>query len=81
MVLSVVLIVISVASVFLNFEEYRDIDIYLLYGSILGMSIILLLGLKNTLIDVFFTFFTMIFMYIFSKKSFLKKLLAKTDRG
>lgn len=81
MVLSVVLIVISVASVFLNFEEYRDIDIYLLYGSILGMSIILLLGLKNTLIDVFFTFFTMIFMYIFSKKDFLKKLLAKKDRG
>lgn len=81
MVLSVVLIVISVASVFLNFEEYRDIDIYLLYGSILGMSIILLLGLKNTLIDVFFTFFAMIFMYIFSKKSFLKKILAKKDRG
>lgn len=81
MVLSVVLIVISVASVFLNFEEYRDIDIYLLYGSILGMSIILLFGLKNTLINVFFTFFTMIFIYIFSKKSFLKKMLAKKHRG
>lgn len=80
MVLSVVLIVISIASVFLNFEEYRDIDIYLLYGSIFGMSIILLLGLKSILINVFFTFFAILFLYVFSNKSFFKKFLYKKHK-
>ncbi|CEN29791.1 Uncharacterised protein [[Clostridium] sordellii] len=62
MIINIILIIVSIINIVLNFEEKKDNNTYVAYGSLLIINTLLLFKVKSTILNIILLIFIIVFL-------------------